>query len=49
MCTVHDTGKRLQCPPLGVVTPPNGKTEASYRGASVYQTSYWDSLNAEQA
>ena len=49
MCTVHGTGKRLQCPPLGAVTPPDGKTEASHRGASVYKTSDWNALNAEQA
>ena len=49
MCPVHGTGKRLQCPPLGAVTPPNGKTEAGYRGSSVYQTFHWDALYAEQA
>ena len=49
VCTVHCTGKQLQCPPLGAVTPPNGKPKAGYRGPSVYQSSDWDALNAEQA
>ena len=25
VCTMHSNGKRLQSPPLGAVTPPNGK------------------------
>ena len=49
VCPMHSTGKRLQSPPLGAVTPPNGKAQTGNRCPSVYQSSDWDAINLEQA
>ena len=47
--TTHSSGKRLQGPPLGAVTLPNGKAQTGDRRPSVNQSPDWNALNLEQA
>ena len=47
MCTMNRGFERLERPPLGAVTPPDGEAKAGYRGPGVHQSHDWDALDGE--
>ena len=49
MCTMERAFERLECPPLGVVAPPDGEAKACDRGSGIYQSQHWDALDGELA
>ena len=49
MCTMDWVVERLECPTLGAVAPPDGKSKARDRGSSVYESQNWDALDGELA